>query len=59
MRYVILLAIGLGAGYYTGFKDGKTTGVSVVERVVEKVGGSTRGKYSTDVEAQVAGAEQH
>lgn len=59
MRYLFILAVGVGAGYYTGFKDGKTTGVSVVQRMVDKVGGSNRGKYSTDVDAQVAGAEQH
>lgn len=58
MRYLFIIAIGAGAGYYAGFKDGKTSGVSIVERVVERVGGSNRGKYSTDVDAQVAGAEQ-
>jgi hypothetical protein len=58
MRYVFLLAIGLGAGYYTGFKDGKARKASIVERVVEKVGGSTRGKYKMDVDAQVTAAEQ-
>ncbi len=57
MRYLFLIAIGLGAGYYSGFKDAKAKKPSIVERVVEKVGGSNRGKYKMDVDAQMTRAE--
>jgi hypothetical protein len=58
MRYLFVIAIGLGAGYYSGFKDGKANKGSIVERTVAKVGGSNRGKYTTDLDAKVSQAEQ-
>ena len=58
MRYLFVIAIGLGAGYYSGFKDGKSNKGSIVERAVAKVGGSNRGKYTTDLDAKVSQAEQ-
>jgi len=53
MRYLVLLAIGLGVGYGLGFQDAKQNDKNIVSRLVDMVGGSTRDKLRTDADAQM------
>ncbi|HWZ59420.1 MAG TPA: hypothetical protein VNW46_10635 [Gemmatimonadaceae bacterium] len=57
MRYLVLLAIGLGVGYGLGFQDAKQNDKNIVARLVDMVGGSTRDKLTTDADAQMDKAE--
>ena len=50
MKYILVLAIGLAIGYGYGFKDAKKHNKSVVSRVLDRVGGSNRGKYDQDLD---------
>ena len=50
MKYVLVLAIGLAIGYGYGFKDAKKHKTTIVSRMLEKVGGSNRGKYDQDLD---------
>lgn len=54
-RPLLLIGLGLAAGYAIGFRDAKTHDQPVVRRVAEAVlaraGGSARGKYTPDVDA--------
>jgi hypothetical protein len=59
MRYVIILAIGICIGYGYGFRDAKQNDKTVVERVVDRVGGSTRDNMKTDVDRKMREVEQH
>jgi hypothetical protein len=58
MRYVIILAIGICIGYGYGFRDSKQNDKTVVERIVERVGGSTRDNMKTDVDRKMREVEQ-
>lgn len=53
-RPLLLLALGLAAGYAIGFRDARTHDQTVVRRVAEELlaraGGSARGKYNPDVD---------
>ena len=51
MKYLFVLVIGLGVGYYFGFSDGSEGTPSIVTRVVERVGGNSRGRVRNDVDA--------
>lgn len=57
-KIALLLLAGFAAGYSYGFKDAKEHDVDVVTRTVEKVGGSTRGKYKTDIDGQMERLEK-
>jgi hypothetical protein len=57
MRYIFLLAIGLGVGYGLGFQDAKLNDQNIVARLVDMVGGSTRDKIRTDADAQMNGID--
>jgi hypothetical protein len=51
MKLLLVLAIGLGGGYYLGFYDGSQGKPSIVTRVVERVGGNSRGRVTNDIDA--------
>jgi hypothetical protein len=55
-RPLLLIGLGLAAGYAIGFRDARTHDRTVVRRVAESVlaraGGSARGKYTPDVDAE-------
>lgn len=57
-KVIAILAIGIGVGYSFGWKDAQIHDRNVVERVVNRVGGSNRGKYSSDLEQRAADAER-
>ena len=53
MKLIVVLCIGIGIGYAYGFGDAKSHEQNVVVRIVERVGGSNRDKYKTDVDKQM------
>jgi hypothetical protein len=57
LKFAIVLVIGIAIGYFYGFDDAKKNDENVVTRVVERVGGSNRGKYSTDVDKKMEALE--
>ena len=57
IRIALILLLGFAAGYAYGFKDSKAHEDNVITRVVERVGGSNRGKYRTDVDATMKAIE--
>lgn len=50
MKYILILVVGIAIGYGYGFKDAKKHKTSVVSRVLDRVGGSNRGKYDQDLD---------
>ncbi len=57
-KYIVILSIGLAIGYTYGFRDAKTNTENVVERMVARVGGSSRENVKTDVDKKYKGLEQ-
>ena len=57
-KFVIALVAGISIGYFYGFDDAKKHDDNVVTRVVERVGGSNRDKYRTDVDKQMDAVEK-
>jgi len=51
MKYLFVLAIGVGGGYYFGFADGAAGKASIVSRLVERVGGNSRQRVANDIDA--------
>jgi hypothetical protein len=57
MRYVITLIIGCAVGYSLGFQDARQNDKNIVARLVDQVGGQTRDKVQSDVDAQMSRVE--
>lgn len=57
MKYLLVLVIGVAAGYYLGYSDGSSGKPSIVSRVVGKVGGGSRAKVSNDIDATMQKVE--
>ena len=51
MRFIFALAIGLGAGYFAGWNDAKVNKKHIVQRLVERAGGTTRDKLKNDADS--------
>ncbi len=49
---LLLLMLGVAAGYQVGWTDAQKNSESVVERVIAKVRGSDPDRYRNDVDAQ-------
>jgi hypothetical protein len=58
MKILVVLMIGLAAGYHLGFKDARQHRTTVVTRMIEQVGGSSRGKYANDIDRQMERQEK-
>jgi hypothetical protein len=58
MKFLFVLMIGLAAGYHLGFKDARLHHTTVVTRIIDQVGGSSRGKYSNDIDKQMERQEK-
>lgn len=60
-RPLLLLALGASVGYAYGFRDAQrhdeTLVRRVIERVIERAGGSARGKYSSDLDGRAGPGE--
>ena len=52
-RTLFLLALGAAAGYTAGFRDARAHRQTIVERMIDRAGGSARGKYNPDVDAEM------
>jgi hypothetical protein len=57
-KTVMLVALGVAIGYSYGYKDARVHDKTVVERAVDRLGGSNRGKYSTNVDRTIESAER-
>jgi hypothetical protein len=58
MKTLLILAVGVGIGYVYGFEDAKAHRQTIVERIVERIGGSNRDSYRTDVDRAMDRAER-
>ena len=56
MRYIVLLVVGLAVGYFGGWQDAQTHKQNIVERLVGRAGGATRGKYGTNIDSTMKDA---
>lgn len=56
MRYIVLLVVGLAIGYFGGFQDAQKHKQNIIERLVGRAGGATRGKYGTNVDSTMKDA---
>ena len=52
VKTVLVLCVGVALGYGFGFKDAKKHDKPVVTRVVDRIGGTNRGKYDQDIDKQ-------
>ena len=57
MRFILALVIGISAGYFIGWKDAKKNDKTIIERLVDRAGGATRGKISNDMDAKMKDAD--
>ena len=57
LKFAFVLVAGIAIGYFYGFDDAKKNDENVVTRVVERVGGSNRGKYNSDIDKKMQAAE--
>jgi hypothetical protein len=62
IRVILIFAVGLGLGYWVGFKDAKTHKQDIVARTVARVGGQTRqdvsGDFDKKTQAVVEGVDR-
>lgn len=58
LRLACLLALGVILGYSWGWKDARQHEKTVVERVLDRAGGSARGKYDQNLDQRAAGVER-
>ena len=56
LKYLLVLVIGLSVGYSMGYKDAQAKRKTIVQRAVERVGGSNRGKYNQDLDSRADSA---
>jgi len=53
LRILVLLVIGIAIGYFLGFGDGQKNDRNIVERLVDRAGGSMRDSLRNDIDARV------
>jgi hypothetical protein len=56
-RALLILAIGVAIGYSVGYKDARKHDKSIVERTLDRAGGSARGKYDSDIDKRLESAK--
>ena len=52
-KFLFALVVGISIGYFYGFDDAKKHDENVVERVVDRVGAGSGGRYNNDVDKQM------
>jgi len=57
-KTLLLIAIGLAAGYWWGFSDAQTNTDNVAVRIINRTGGTSREKVRTNVDRQLDSLEQ-
>ena len=53
IRVIFIFAVGLGLGYWVGFKDARAHKQDIVARTVARVGGQTRQDVSGDFDKKM------
>ena len=56
-KLLVVLMIGLAAGYFYGFSDARANSKNIVSRAVERVGGKGE-NYRTDIDAKLEAVER-
>jgi hypothetical protein len=57
-KILVILVIGVVAGYQIGWQDAKKNDETIVVRTLDKVGGSSRGKYNNDIDTKMEALEK-
>jgi hypothetical protein len=57
MRYILLLLIGVAAGYYLGWKDHETHDEHIVSRLQARAGAAARDKVKNDADSALRSVE--
>ena len=50
-KFFFILALGVAIGYGYGWKDAQVNAKNVVERMVDRIGGETKSRMSSDADA--------
>ncbi|HEX5829852.1 MAG TPA: hypothetical protein VFY16_02650 [Gemmatimonadaceae bacterium] len=58
VKIALILAVGIAIGYGYGFKDAKQHDVNVVIRLMERVGGATRDRVDSNIDAKMKDVEK-
>jgi hypothetical protein len=58
MQKVIILVVGLIAGYTFGFKDAKAHDKNIATRAIGKIGGGSRDRVKSTVDEKMKEAEK-
>jgi hypothetical protein len=53
LRILFLLIVGIAIGYMIGFNDARTHDRHIVQRLVDRAGGSARSGVSNDIDARL------
>ncbi len=53
MRYLLLLVVGISAGYAIGFRDARGHDTMIVQRIVEHIQNANHGSMSGDADKQL------
>ena len=56
-KIAFILVLGIAIGYSYGWKDAQTNTKHVAERVVDRIGGDNKAKFSGDVDASMSKGE--
>ena len=59
MRYVLLLVVGITAGYAIGFQDARTHDKMVVARIVDRLQIANHGPMNSDADKQLDDIQRH
>jgi hypothetical protein len=59
MRYILLLIIGVSAGYGIGYRDARQHDKSVVERVIEHLENANHDRMNADADKKLEEIERH
>ena len=50
-KFLVILALGVAIGYGYGWKDAQVNEKNVAERMVDRIGGETKTRMSSDADA--------
>ena len=59
MRYLLLLVIGVSAGYALGFRDARQHDKSIVERIIDRVQNANESRMGANADKQLDDLEHH
>lgn len=52
-KTLFVLLLGVAAGYQIGWTDAQQHDESIVKRTIDRVGGSARGQYGSDIDKKM------